>query len=270
LPQIKLTDGIRPSSAQQAINGGASAGEQICAKVPPVYRYSVEVPFSQFAEGLRSLKVALDLHGLGKSNKVLGITSTLPNEGKSTIATNFASMIAHSGSRVILIDADLRNPSLSGVFSPSPAEGLVDVLCNKIPLSSAIWTEQSTGLSFIPAGSTSRLLHTNEILRSAAVNKLVDQLRATYDYVIVDLPPLAPVVDTRTTTSFIDSYVYVIEWGQTKIEVVEQGLAEAREVYERLLGVVLNKADLSVLGRYEYYRSNYYYKKYYRRYGYTE
>jgi succinoglycan biosynthesis transport protein ExoP len=91
-----------------------------------------------------------------------------------------------------------------------------------------------------------------------------------YDYVIVDLPPLAPVVDVRSTTNIIDSYVYVIEWGRTKIDVVEHNLSVASGVYDRLLGVVLNKADTSILGRYEGYHGNYYYNKYYARYGYTE
>ena len=70
------------------------------------------------------------------------------------------------------------------------------------------------------------------------------------------------IVDTRTTASFIDSYVYVVEWGRTKIDVVEHSLSNAREVYDRLLGVVLNKANMSVLQRYEPYQTNYYYRKY--------
>ena len=121
----------------------------------------------------------------------------------------------------------------------------------------------ATGLIFLPAGPEStKLLHPNEILASAAIKSFFDKLRGTFDYVIVDFPPLAPVVDTRTTTSFIDSYVYVVEWGKTKIDVVEHSLSNAREVYDRLLGVVLNKANMSVLQRYERYRTTYYYRKY--------
>jgi succinoglycan biosynthesis transport protein ExoP len=265
LPKVKSA--APPASAVDMPGHMADSGQVF---MPSIYRHVVEVPFSQFAEGLRSVKVALDLHGLLKSNKVVGITSTVPNEGKSTIATNFAAMIAHSGARVLLIDADLRNPSLSGALTPLLTEGLVDVIGNKIPSASAIWTENTTGLSFMPAGSTSKLLHTNEILRSPSLKTLIDQLRTAYDYIIIDLPPLAPVVDARTTTSFVDSYLYIVEWGATKIEMVEHGLAEAREVYERLLGVVLNKADPTTLARYEYYRGNSYYKKSYKRYGYVD
>jgi len=154
----------------------------------------------------------------------------------------------------------LRNPSLSGKLAPAQSEGLVDVIAQKISLVDSIWVERATGLSFIPAGLTAKVLYTNEVLRSSILKRLIEQLRASYDYIIIDLPPLVPVIDTRATAHFIDSYVCVVEWGRTKIEAVECGLAEAREVYERLLGVILNRADPNILRRYETYPSNAYYR----------
>lgn len=226
-------------------------------------RYVVDAPFSQFTELLRSLKVMADLSSVVEANRVIGVTSSLPEEGKSTIAANFAAMIAHAGSRVILVDADLRKPSLSRNLSPGASAGLVEVAAGRTPLNDAIWTDPTNGLTFLPAGPEStKLLHPNEVLASVAIKSLIDKLRSAFDYVIVDFPPLAPVVDTRTTASFIDSYVYVVEWGRTKIDVVEHTLSNAREVYDRLLGVVLNKANMSVLQRYEPYQTNYYYRKY--------
>jgi polysaccharide biosynthesis transport protein len=225
--------------------------------------YVVDAPFSQFTELLRSLKVMADLSSVVEANRVIGVTSSLPEEGKSTIAANFAAMIAHAGSRVILVDADLRKPSLSRNLSPGASAGLVEVAAGRTALNDAIWTDPTNGLTFLPAGPEStKLLHPNEILASVAIKSLFDKLRGAFDYVIVDFPPLVPVVDTRTTASFIDSYVYVVEWGRTKIDVVEHSLSNAREVYDRLLGVVLNKANMSVLQRYEPYRTNYYYQKY--------
>jgi succinoglycan biosynthesis transport protein ExoP len=116
----------------------------------------------------------------------------------------------------------------------------------------------------------SRVAHTSEILASEATKKLFDRLRETYDYVVVDLSPLAPVVDVRATSSLVDSYIFVIEWGRTKIDVVKHVLGAARGVYDNLLGVVLNKADINVLSRYESYRGKYYHNRYYARYGYTD
>jgi polysaccharide biosynthesis transport protein len=227
--------------------------------------YVVDAPFSQFTESLRSLKVAADLNGAVRANRVIGFTSSLPDEGKSTIAANFAALIAHAGSRVILVDADLRKPGLSQSFSPATSAGLVEVSVGETALKDALWTDPRTGLSFLPVGlQSAKLMHPNEILASTAIKSLIGELRNLFDYVIVDLAPLAPVVDTRTTASFIDSYVFVIEWGRTKIDLVKHSLSDAPEVYDRLLGVVLNKAKMSVVRRYEPHRTSYYYRKYSR------
>jgi succinoglycan biosynthesis transport protein ExoP len=97
---------------------------------------------------------------------------------------------------------------------------------------------------------------------------LLDGLRNEYDYIIVDLPPLAPVSDARATAGIIDSYIYVIEWGRTRVNVVQHQLAAAPELYDRLLGVVLSKANPKILARYEQYYGRNYYKYYDARYGY--
>jgi succinoglycan biosynthesis transport protein ExoP len=234
-----------------------------------LFWYVVDSPFSRFTEAVRSLKVAVDLSGAVKENKVIGITSSLPNEGKSTVAANFAELIAHAGGRVLLMDLDLRNPSLSRGLAPD-TRGLIDLIAGNLTLKEAIWTDRTTNLEFLPGGAAPKLLHTNEILASAGMKRLFENLRTAYDYIIVDLPPLAPVVDVRATTGIVDSFVYVVEWGRTKIDVVEHNLSVAPGVYDRLLGVVLNKADTNILGRYEGYHGNYYYNKYYARYGYTD
>ena len=116
----------------------------------------------------------------------------------------------------------------------------------------------------------SRLINTNEIIASAAIKRLFDHLRENYDYVIVDLPPLAPLVDVRSATHFLDCYLFVVEWGKTKVDVVEHALSIGRGVYENLLGVILNKVDFDRLGRYETNRHQYYYNSYFAHYGYTE
>jgi succinoglycan biosynthesis transport protein ExoP len=246
-----------------------SARHRLILRNDKLFWYVIDQPFSRFTEAIRSIKVAADVNGILKENKVIAVTSSLPNEGKTTVATNLAQLIAHAGGRVLLVDLDLRNPSLSRGLSPE-SKGLIDVIAGKIAITDAVWTDRQTNLSFLPSGATPKMMHTNEILSSSIVKKLFESLRASYDYVIVDLPPLAPVVDARATTSIIDSYVYVVEWGRTKIDLVEHNLAKAAGIHDRLLGVVLNKVDTNILGRYEGYHGNYYYNKYYSRYGYTE
>jgi polysaccharide biosynthesis transport protein len=269
LPALKSPD---PVSSAVIAEDAASRAERTLVHKHDLMNYVVDSPFSEFTEGLRSLKLVMDLNGVLKSNRVIGLTSTLPNEGKSTIASNFAHLLAHAGRRVILIDCDLRKPSLSQQFAPDAAGGLIQVIAGKIDLADAVWTEPSSGLTFLPApaSAASKLLHTDEILSSHAMKTLIDRLCKTFDYVIVDLSPLLPVIDARATSNFIDSYVYIVEWGQTNRDIAERLLAETPEIHDRLLGVILNRADMRKMARYEGYASSYNYRKYYGRYGYVE
>ena len=229
---------------------------------------SVDSPFSRFAETMRGIKVAVDVGKGSRSSEIVGFTSSLPNEGKSTLAAAFALLIAQAGGRAILVDCDLRNPSLTHTLTPSAKAGLIEVIFEKAKIEDVLWwSDPKINLAFLPAVMTSRLAHTSEILASTAIKKLFDELRRRYEYIIVDLSPVAPVVDVRTTNHFVNSYIYVIQWGSTKIDVVKKALGEAPSVYENLLGTVLNKADISKLSRYEAHRGAYYDNKHYSRYG---
>jgi polysaccharide biosynthesis transport protein len=230
----------------------------------------MDSPFSRFAEAIRAIKVAADLSKVVKANNVIGVTSSLPNEGKSTIAMALAEVIAHGGGRVVLVDCDLRNPSLTRKLAPGAEAGFLDVLSGAALLNEAMWTDSHTKFAFLPAVVKTRLSHSAEILGSDATGKLFAALREAFDYVIVDLSPLAPVVDVRAMAHLVDSFVFVVEWGRTKIDVAEHALGAAPGVYDNLLGVVLNKVDMKMLSRHEGYRAHYYQNRYYARYGYTD
>jgi succinoglycan biosynthesis transport protein ExoP len=227
-------------------------------------------PLSRFAESIRAIKIAIDTTKALKPNKVIGITSSVPNEGKSTIAVALAELIAHGGYRALLVDCDLRNPSLSRNLARDAELGLLDVVNNKAFVEDVLWRDPATGFDFLPAVLPLRLAHSSEILGSQATRQIFDGLREAYDYVIVDLSPLAPVVDVRVVTPWIDYFVFVTEWGRTKVDVAAHALGRARSVYDNLLGVVLNKADMDSFGRYQTHRGDYYYNRYYARYGYVD
>jgi polysaccharide biosynthesis transport protein len=264
VPMIKPGAKAAPSNIRAA-RGRVAA--RIIAPNPSLLRYVIDSPLSAFAESIRAVKVGVDLSGSAKSNKIIGITSSLPNEGKSTIAASLAQLSADAGARVILVDCDLRKPSLTPELAPNATAGLIEVITNTANFDEVIWSDPSTPLSFLPVVVRSRLNHSSEILASEAMKRLFVRLRESYDYVIVDLPPLAPLVDVRSATHLLDCYVFVVAWGQTKIGVVEHALATARGVYDNLLGVVLNKVDLKALRRYEGHGN---YNRYYARYGYTD
>lgn len=228
--------------------------------------FVLDQPFDTFSESLRTVKVTSDLSGILKVKKVVGMISTLPGEGKSTVSANYAQLIAHSGGRALLIDADLRNPTLSRQLA-NDGPGLIDVLAGWKSLDEILLLDPRSGLRFLPAGAKSNLPHTNELLASDAMKKLITRLKESYDYLIVDLPPLIPVVDARASTNFVDAYLCTVEWGVTKIDLVRHALSNAPEVFERLLGIILNKVDMARIGRYERYRNDFYYEKYRSRYG---
>ena len=133
-----------------------------------------------------------------------------------------------------------------------------------------MWRDASTNLAFLPAGITRRLANSGEVFAAESTQRLFSELRSKYDYVLVDLSQLMPIVDTRATTALIGSYVCVIEWGCTTANVVKRAFKDAENVYENLLGVVLNKADINRLSSYDSVGGNYYRNKYYAQYGFTE
>ena len=224
-----------------------------------------DAPLSRFAEAVRAVKLAVDL-SLPEKSKVIGITSAIPNEGKSTISTNIALLMAQVGARVLLVDGDLRNPSLSRALAPVAKGGILEVVSGKSSLKDVVWTDPLTNLAFLPAAMPFRLAHSNEIFSNEMTKQLFRELRQSYDYIIVDLSPLAPVIDVRATTNLVDAYVLVVEWGRTKIKLIEHSLREAENVYENLLGVVLNKANMDVVHRYDGYLEGYYRNKHFARY----
>jgi succinoglycan biosynthesis transport protein ExoP len=233
----------------------------------PLMRRVVDDHLSVFTEAFRAIKVTAELQAAMRDNKVIGITSTLPGEGKSTIACNLALLMADAGKRVILIDADLRNPTLARSLTPTPTVGLMELLIGKIDLQQALGQEHATGLTLLPLVLDEQLVHSDEILSSQAFRNLIDQLRQRYEYIIMDLPPIAPVVDVRAAMPVIDSLVFVVEWGNTRIKTVQHHLMAAPELCDRLLGVVLNKANLKLLQRFEQpglYQNGYYLNRGYR------
>ena len=235
----------------------AVVGTRSIQSVPKVMRTIVDSPSSDYAEAIRSIKLTVDLARQADS-KIIGLTSCLPSEGKSSLAAATATLIAQGGARVILVDCDVRHPSLSNALAPDASPGFLDVVAGKLDLADAIWTDPKTGLSFLPTGDARRVPHATEILASDAAKALFSTLQARYDYVIVDLAPLVAGVDVRATARYIESYVLVIEWGATAIDAVRYALRHAPDIQANVIGVVLNKVNVTAMKRYDRYGANYY------------
>lgn len=263
IPAIKFPRAENSFEAQQHLPGPEG---RLISMGSEAFRLVTAAPFSRFTESIRTLKWAADLRYGENNTKVIGITSAVPGEGKSTIAAALAGLLAQDEQRVILVDCDLRNPSLSQLLAPHARSGIIEVISGQQPLEKVICRDPLSGLAFLPGSPAIRSANTDQILASASMKSLFDALRAQYDYIIVDLSPLAPVVDVRATTGIVDSYVFLVEWGNTRVDVVQQVLKEARRVYENVLGVVLNKVDMNVVSRYEGEHAESYRSKYFASY----
>ena len=221
-------------------------------------RYVVEEPFSRFTETIRGVKVAVDLMRLTRASKTIGVVSALPNEGKTTVAANIAQLLAHAGHKTLLIDADLRNPSLTKALAPSAEEGVLELLRGRRRLTDLVWSDPVTGLEFLPAVVGARVSHTADLISSPSMAELLENAKGKFEYVVLDFPPIAPVIDVKAAAHLIDSLVLVVEWGQTSHQAVTEALESVDIVRAKLIGALLNKADSRLLNRLESYKGRYY------------
>jgi capsular exopolysaccharide synthesis family protein len=211
---------------------------------------AVDTPNSAYADAIRSIKLALD-SGPDTGCHVIGLTSYLPTEGKTTIAAGVASQMAEGGRRVMLIDCDVRNPSLSRALVPNAKVGLLDVVVGEADLTRVLRRDTATNLAFLPMVPNTTLRNPTELLASRDAKLLIDSLKSNYDYIIIDMAPLISTVDVLAVSRLVESYMLVIEWGETKMEAVRHALGNAPAVQMKMIGAVLNKVDFTGLARYE-------------------
>lgn len=268
LPCVALVP-ILPGAAGPVTKDGSAVDEARTLPTTITTDMVARMRFSPFTESIRCIKLAGDLtlkppmsSNSSRQGLVVGITSSVPSEGKSTIAMSLAQMAASVGQRAIVVDCDLRNPSLSRSYSPLATAGLVEVLSNQIALQDAVWTDANTKLAFLPMAA-SQSHDPAEVMASPHTAALIESLRKLYDYVVVDFSPLAPAAELSASATLVDGYFFVVEWGQTKVEIITRALSGAPEVYEKAIGVVLTKVDMTEVQRYDSYDYNRYNYKYY-------
>jgi succinoglycan biosynthesis transport protein ExoP len=241
---------VGPHLAATAPRSGSKTADPAQPVTPRILRVAINAPSSSFAETLRNAKLACDVVMQGKQCKVIGFVSVLPREGKTTVAANFAGLLAANGARTLLIDGDLRNPGLSRGLSLAPEKSLVDAIVGEQRWQSTVLIDRTTKLAIIPASVRGRLSHTSELISSPGMRDLIAEARESYDYIVVDLPPLGPVVDAKAFAPLADGFVLVSEWGATPRALVRATLQAEPQIAARTLGIILNKTDMKTLARY--------------------
>ena len=239
------------------------------ADAMPLQRLSrivLDAPRSTFAETFRNAKLACDQVLPGNECRVIAIVSAVPDEGKSVVAANFAALLAASGKRTLLIDADIRKPGLTHMITPAPRSGLVEALTGEATWPAGIKVDQRTKLAILPAGggASDHRHQSNELLASPAMANLMDNARSSFDYVVVDLAALAPVVDAKAFAPLADGVLFCVEWGRTPRRLVRDLLNSEPQIDAKVVGVILNKTDMNELDKYSDFGGA---EKYRHRYG---
>lgn len=220
-------------------------------------------PMSSFAEALRGLQLGLSLSNVDNPPKVIVITSSVPSEGKTTIALGLARIAARGGLKAVIVDGDLRRPNVANTAGSAGLEkGLIETLMEKASLDSCLHKDEQSEAMILPC------LHTpaspTDVLSSQAMQKLVTKLRDTFDLVIIDSAPLLPVNDTKILSMLADAVLLVVRWEKTPRDAVANAARILMDVRAPVAGVALARADNERFRYYSYgYQSYYNYSKYY-------
>jgi polysaccharide biosynthesis transport protein len=266
--QAQMISGLAPLGmipmGSRSAREGANAKRLVIASSKEAVELVTQVrPQSQMAESYRALRTSLLLSNLGAPPKVIMITSALPQEGKTTTSINCAVVLAQKGVRVLLIDADLRRPSIHKTLGMGPRSGLSNVLTGSATLQQTI-TRSSIlpNLSILPAGTPPP--NPAELLASTNMRDVLEELRGQYDHIVIDTPPTLSVTDAVVLSPRADSIVLVIRSGQTTKQALRRSRDILMQVNAKVSGVLLNAVDLSSPDYYYYYEYQGKYSRYYR------
>jgi len=216
---------------------------------------SALLPKSEIAEAYRALRTSVLFSKAGKSAKVMMVTSALPQEGKTTTSLNLAIVLAQYGARVLLIEGDMRRGGISQILNLKSDIGLSTILVKGTLVDEAIRSVPGvSNLSVLPAGPVA--LQPSEMLASPRMRNLLQYLQLRFDRVIIDTPPVLSVTDAALLSTLADSTLLVARAGMTNVAALRRVHDVLAHVDARVMGVILNAADVMEPDRY-YYGSHY-------------
>lgn len=208
-------------------------------------------PKSPISEAYRTLRTNIDFSSIDEELKVIMLTSAGPGEGKSTTATNLAVVFAQNERKVLIIDADLRKPTMHHTFNKSNRFGLTNLLTGKSHYNEVVTETHIPNLDLLPSGPIPP--NPSEILSSKRMTALLEELKGQYDLVVVDTPPALAVADAQIMATKCDGVILVISAGTTKRDAASKMRANMDHVKARVIGAVLNNVDRKSGEGYYYY-----------------
>ena len=206
-------------------------------------RYALEHPFSTFTESIRLIRSATQLSSIDGLPKVVLVTSAVPDEGKTALALTLGRLGAAAGQRVLLIDCDLRAPSVASDLGTTCRKGLTELLMGEATLNEVVRIDDISGLRFIPAGRG--CFDAIELLSSGRMETVLAAARQVSDTIILDSPPVAVVSDPLALSRIADMTLMVVRWDRTPRSLVAEAIKKLHAAKAPLSGIVLSQVNLS-------------------------
>jgi capsular exopolysaccharide synthesis family protein len=265
----RLDNGFRSADQVEKLLGVSTLG-----LVPGVVRQElpqdvvVKRPTSQYSEAIRSIRTALRYSDVDNPPKVVLITSSLAGEGKTVFAGSLARSVARSGGKSLLVDCDLRRPSVAKLLGVSGEPGMLDVFAENANIDSLIRVDEDSGMHYIPSkGGTA---NPQDLLSSQQMRSFLERMRARYDLIVLDAPPVLAVSDPIILSHFVDTTIYLVRWETTPRPIVTGAVRMLRANGGEIAGVVLSRVNARKHATYGYGDNGYYYGRYSNYYGYHQ
>ena len=211
---------------------------------------TIQEPNSPMAEAYRTLRTNIQYSSFDQKVKTILITSSGPGEGKTTTSSNLAVVMAQGGNKTILIDCDQRKPNVHKVFKLSNSTGLSNRLVEETEMEFGIQKTQIPNLHILTAGT--RPPNPAELLSSKKMKSFVEALKNNFDFIILDTPPIVMVTDAQILAQYTDGCLLVVSSGEAERDSVIKAQGLLQKVNAKILGVILNKVDVTKKGYYHY------------------
>ena len=216
---------------------------------------SLEKPQSNISEAYRTIRTGIEFSNLDKDLKVICMTSSKQNEGKTTVLSNLGVSFAKIDKKVLLIDADLRNPSISKMFDTSNTQGLMDILLGKRNIQDCVKKTKQENLYILTGGTIPP--NPAEVLSSKKMSEFIESIKYEYDYIFIDSPPVGVVSDASIISAYSDGVIFVVGANEVDSNLAKIAKERLDGVKANIVGVILNKFKTDTNS--EYY--NYYYNE---------
>lgn len=216
---------------------------------------SLEKPQSNISEAYRTIRTGIEFSNLDKDLKIICITSSKKDEGKTTVLSNLGVSFAKIDKKVLLIDADLRNPSISKMFDISNTQGLMDILLGKRNIQDCVKKTKQENLYILTGGTIPP--NPAEVLSSKKMSEFIESIKDEYDYIFIDSPPVGVVSDASIISAYSDGVIFVVGANEVDSNLAKIAKERLDSVKANIVGVILNKFKTDTNS--EYY--NYYYNE---------